>query len=96
MPATTDRQADFYREFLMGRTKFEPSDFGIDMSRAEFDDLMVDTFGTKFRGQMTIDELLLRPRMASSFCDAVRFENGFYDLPDDIILRVIMQRRKNP
>jgi hypothetical protein len=26
----------------------------------------------------------------------VRHKHGYFDLPDDIILRVILQRRKNP
>jgi hypothetical protein len=43
-----------------------------------------------------IDELLLRPREAQYFCDQVRRKYADSDLPDDIILRPILQRRKHP
>lgn len=86
----------FYREFLMSRGSFNPRDFGVDSEREDFIDLMADTFNETFRGTLTVDELLLRPRQALAFCDDVRRKFGFYDLPDDIILRSIMIRRKNP
>jgi hypothetical protein len=89
-------QYSFYREFLMGRGKFEPSEFGVNLTREEFDDMMVNDFGDTYRGQWTIDELCLHPREAARFCDDIRRHHGFYDLPDDIILRVIMGRRKRP
>jgi hypothetical protein len=96
MIAAVSSQADFYRDFLMARGAFDPREFGIDMDRAEFSDKMVEDFGAIYRGQWTIDELLLHPREAARFCDDVRRAHGFYDLPDDIILRVILGRRKNP
>jgi hypothetical protein len=89
-------QTDFYREFLMGRHAFNPQDFGINLDREEFLDKMVDEFNTTFKGQLTVDELILHPRDALSFCDDIRRKHGWYDLPDDIILRSIMQMRKNP
>lgn len=89
-------QADFYREFLMGRGKFDPSEFGVNLEKDQFTDQMVDDFGETYRGQWTIDELCLHPREAVRFCDDVRRKHGYFDLPDDVILRVIMGRRKNP
>ena len=59
-------------------------------------DLIVDDFNVMFKGEMTIDELCLRPRQALEFCDSVRSKHGMYDVPDDIILRSVMTRRKNP
>jgi hypothetical protein len=44
----------------------------------------------------SIDELLLHPREAAHFCDDVRRQYGYFDVPDDIILRVILTRGKNP
>lgn len=87
-------QAEFYREFLMGRPAYTPQDYGIEMERENFDDLMVEELNVQFRGAMTIDELVLRPRQAIKFCDDVRHKHHFFDLPDDIILRAIMIRRK--
>jgi hypothetical protein len=95
MPIATD-QAAFYREFLMARNTFDPKEFGVDLSKEDFGDEMVSDFGAIYRGQWTFDELLLHPREAQHFCDEVRRMHGYFDLPDDIILRTILTRRKNP
>lgn len=89
-------QADFYREFLMGRGNFSPLEFGVELTRDALMDLMVEEFNVTYRDTLTIDELLLHPREATRFCDLVRGKHSFYDLPDDIILRSVMNRRKNP
>lgn len=96
MVAIAETQSQFYREFLMGRHKFSPQEFGVDLTNDEFDDLMVGDFNDTFRGGMTVDELALHPREAMRFCDEVRHKHGCFYLPDDIILRTIMKRRKNP
>jgi len=49
-----------------------------------------------YRGNWTIDEPLLHPREAIRFCDDIRHRHGWYDMPNDLILRVMMSRRKNP
>jgi hypothetical protein len=89
-------QLEFYRDFLMGRGNFDPKEFGVDLGRTDFTDMMCDDFNDTYKGAWTIDELLLHPREAALFCDQVRRKHGYYDLPDDVILRVIMTRRKNP
>ena len=94
--ATAQSQADFYRVFLMARHSFKPSDFGIDVEKEVFLDMMVNDFNDVYRGGWTIDELLLHPREAILFCDDVRRKHRYFDLPDDIILRSILQRRKSP
>ena len=93
---STPTQAEFYREFLMARGKFDPSEFGVSMSKDEFIDEMAGDFNDIYRGQWTVDELLLHPRESLWFCDEIRRKHGYFDLPDDIILRTILQRRKNP
>lgn len=80
----------------MARDQFSPQDFGINMDKEEFVDSMCEEFNITFHGQWSVDELLLHPRVALSFCDDVRRKFGFYDVPDDIILRVILKRRKHP
>ncbi len=55
---------------------------------------MLEDFNVTYRDQWTIDEFLFHPREVSRFCDEVRRKHQFYDLPDDIILRSIMNRRK--
>jgi len=87
-------QDDFYREFLMGRHLWQPKDFGIDMKRVDLVDLFIDELRSVFRGAWTIDELVVHPRDALRFCDDFRHKHGFRDLPDDIILRTLMNERK--
>lgn len=80
----------------MARPAFDPREFGVDLEREAFVDEMVEEFHGAYRNDWTIDELLLHPREALRICDDVRHRRGYYDVPDDIILRVILQRRKNP
>jgi len=80
----------------MGRGKFAPQEFGVDLSHEDFTDQMVDDFNITYHGIWTIDELCLHPGEAMQFCNDVRRKHEYYDLPDDIILRVIMGRRKSP
>jgi hypothetical protein len=94
--AIRPNQVDFYARFLMARAQIDPRHHGIDMDREPFIDEMVGDFNEAYQGRQTIDELLLHPRDALRFCDNVRHKHGYFDLPDDIILRVILQRRKNP
>ena len=89
-------QADFYREFIMGRDAFDPREHGVDLDNRAFTDLMVDEFNTHTRGEVSIDEFLLHPREALRFCDQTRWKHNFLYLPDDIILRSILNRRKRP
>ena len=89
-------QQEFYKEFLMTRGKFDPAEFGVDLSREDFTDQMVDDFSGIYRDMWSVDELLLHPRETVRFCDDVRRKHGYYDVPDDIILRVILGRRKHP
>ncbi len=94
--AIPDSQASFYREFLMSRKTVDPTAHGVDMDLEEFTDALADEFNSTFRGMMTLDELLLHPREALEFCDRVRRSHGWFYVPDDIILRTLMKRRKNP
>ena len=94
--AVSKSQAELFRSYLMARAKIDPKDYGIDMTIDQFTDQMVEQLSAKYRGQITIDELLLHPREALLFCDQVRQSLGYYLLPDDVILRPIMIRRKNP
>jgi hypothetical protein len=92
----TANQQAFYREWLMVRQTVDPREYGVDMSKDEFTDKMAERFSSQYRGHWTIDELLLHPREASLFCDDARRSLMAFDMPDDVILRVILGRRKNP
>jgi len=89
-------QTQFYREFLMGRGDFDPAEFGVSLDKASFTDQMVDEFNLVYKGGWTIDELCLHPDEAKRFCVDTKRKFGYYDLPDDIILRAVMNRRKRP
>ena len=80
----------------MPRRSINPQYYGVDMGSDDFMDLMVEKFSDHTRGQATLDDLLLNPKEAFNFCESVRSSAGFEDLPDDIILRSVMIRRKNP
>lgn len=80
----------------MRRGAFEPTDFGINLERREFVDRLVDDFHGHFRGTITVDELLLNPREAMRFCEDVRTRRAWSSVPDDVLLRLLLQRRKNP
>jgi hypothetical protein len=89
-------QAAINREFAMTRQSFDPKDFGVEMEKAEFIDMIVDDFNDMARGGWSVDEMLLHPREAPQFCDDFRRKHGFMYAPDDIMLRSLLQRRKNP
>lgn len=92
-----ESQQGFYQRWLMGRAAFDLTHYGVDMDRDEFMDLMVDEFNSTFFGDQSLDKMLLRPREAIRFCDSVRGRHQhFMDVPDEVILRSIMIRRKNP
>lgn len=80
----------------MTRKRFTPQEYGVDMDRERFGDLIAETFNGQYRGQWTVDEMLLHPREAGQFCEDVRRAHNFHDVPDHVILRVLLARRKNP
>jgi len=91
--ATSHTHSDWYQEYLMRRGDSSPLEFGIDLTKEALADVLVDEFNMTFKG-MSVDEVCLRPKVALHFCDTVRQKHRFFDLPDDILLRLIMNRRK--
>jgi hypothetical protein len=86
-------------ERIMARLKL--STFGINMDEERFREMLADTLHAHYRAIPSIDELLIRPREASRYCDRVRDqlsvtgEEAAYDLPDDAILRTLLNMRKH-
>ncbi len=85
----------FYQGFLMARDNSVPRDFGVDLDKDEFVDRIVELFHGMFR-DWSVDEMLLHPREALQLCDEFRRNNGFFHVPDDVILRWLLNRRKSP
>ena len=96
MTSVSPAQVEFYREFLMGRKVIDPAKYGVEKTREEFIEDMNEAFASAYDGSISIDELLLHPREALSFCDEIRQRYRYFDLPDDIILRALIADRKNP
>lgn len=61
----------------------------------EFKDTLVDILHNEYRNY-TVDELLLHPHDAIDYCDKVKHHTGCQGLPEQLILRCLMSRRKNP
>ena len=78
----------------MARQSLNPQDYGIALSRAQFFDWLATDFLSQYHGGMTIDELVVNPREALHFCDQIRKNHGWYELPDNVILRSLMNMRK--
>lgn len=96
MIATTHvPNVQFYREWQMIQ-KLDPKEYGVDIEKEEFVDILVNELAERFHGLWTVDELLLHPRDAMRFCDDVRHKHGFLEVPDQFLLRCMINRRKNP
>jgi hypothetical protein len=89
---TTNRE--FVEKYLMARKRLDPEEHGVPLGKDEFVELMLQEFNEFIPDGWTLDELLLRPRMALAFCDRIKIKHGWIDLPDDVILRPIMNHRK--
>ncbi|WP_010587130.1 hypothetical protein [Schlesneria paludicola] len=71
-----------------------PTDFGVDLDRSQFIDLIAEDFEKQFVGLCMIEELLLHPDQAKHFCDRIRRKHHCPKVPDDFILRSLMQRKR--
>lgn len=80
--------------FYMARLSKTLEEYGIDTDPETFVDQLVERFQAMYPA-FTIDELLVRPREALRFCDSIRATTGNYDLPDDLLLRPLLNRRKH-
>ena len=61
----------------------------------QFQDQIVDVMSQNYLS-WSVDELVLHPDDAKRFCQLVRAATNAHDLPDDLVLRCLMDRRKNP
>ncbi len=82
------------KEALMARLTSKFSDYGIDDDPEMIVDRFVSLLASMYPA-FTLDNLLVRPREALRFCDEVRRRENAYDLPDDVILQPLMNRRKH-
>jgi hypothetical protein len=85
---------EFTESHLMARKRTDPKEHGVPLEKEEFAEQIIGEFEKFLPRGLTVDEFLLRPRVALAFCDEIRLDNGWFDLPDDVILRQIMNYRK--
>lgn len=76
------------------RPTMNPADYSISLSRRELVDQLQASFEALYKGAFNIEQLVVQPREALNFCDQVRKEHGYYELPDHVILKSLMNRRK--
>ncbi len=75
---------------LEARRSLTLAEFGIEGSPNEHAERLVSMLIRMYPyPYFTAIDLLVRPREALRFCDAVRQEYRNYDLPDDVILRTL-------
>jgi hypothetical protein len=80
----------------MARKNKTLSDLGFDIDPETFEHALTDTFDSMHRDNMSsLDELLVRPTRALIFCEAIRERLNEYDLPEDVILRTLLNLRKH-
>jgi hypothetical protein len=66
---------------------------GCSVPIAQFQDELEDLHSHLYQS-WSVDELLLHPDDAKEFCDTIRRQTSFQGLPDDLILRCLISRRK--
>ena len=77
--------------YLLRRRMSSPGDLGHAISAADLRSTVCAEFSRLYRGLGRLD-LLVRPRLALKLCDEVRSKVQDYDLPDDLILRMLSSR----
>ena len=82
------------REFRVSRLSKQLKEYGIEEDPDDFVDSIVELHHGLYPAY-SIDELLVRPRAALRFCDAVRDKYQNLDVPDDMSLRPLLNRRKH-
>jgi hypothetical protein len=82
------------KEFYVSRLSKTLTKYGIVEDPKMFVDRLVEIFQGMYPA-FTIDKLLIRPREAHRYCDAVRAAYKNFDLPDYPILGSLLNRRKH-
>ena len=69
---------------------------GCEAPIGEFQDICTDILKNQY-GAFSVDKLMQHPTEALAYCDTVRsYRKDFETLPEDLILRALTARRKNP
>jgi hypothetical protein len=97
MPAASPPVLASAKEHHVARLDKTLADLGFDIDPDAFKDVLSDTFDSMYAGMLpSIDELLVRPTEALRYCVAIRDRLRNFDLPEDVILRTLLNTRKHP
>lgn len=79
----------------MARSTLNPADYGLALSRQEFLTILGTKFSSHFNDEMTVDELLVKPKEAIKFCILIRAIFCEESLSDEVILKALVNLRKS-
>lgn len=79
---------------MMSVETFDPRAYGVELDRDQFVELVVMDFKDKIGELLLVSEFLLHPAAAIRFCDIFRQRHHFDRIPDDLILRTLVQRQR--
>lgn len=75
---------------MLNRGEWEPEQFGIaGMGKDEIIKVLCQYFRDSLGRTWTVDDLLLHPSDAVRFCQDARFRAGWFDMPEEFILRAL-------
>lgn len=80
---------------MASRTEDQLSEYGCDLTNDQFRDLLLEQKAIT-SPNWSIDKLLCNPDEAKAFCNHIRTFPGCAKLPDELILRPLLNARKNP
>lgn len=89
----TPEQLERHKAIIMARANLNVKDYYDEADPLLFEDVVGDYHFNMFPAY-TVDELLVRPRCGILLCDAVRTATKYHELPDDTILRALINKRK--
>ena len=79
----------------MTSSKLKLDDFGVYIDEVKFVDQITELFNQYTKGSISFEEMLLRSDTAKQFCDDARMITGYFNLPDEIVLRSV-KTKSNP
>lgn len=83
---------------IMARSPLEESlkENGCETPIGEFQDILETVLKENYSA-FSVDSLMQHPSEAVSYCETIRaYQKDFETLPENLILRCLMARRKNP
>jgi len=72
-------------------------EYGCETPIKQFQDALEEVFNRDYRARFTVDSLMQHPSDAVEYCQKInKYQSDFAAVPENLILRCLMARRKNP